>query len=143
MKHFLKRIGMLFGGFAIIIVSLLPILVTASFFLVAGCDFQIWADQYTNPEGQVMSEGLMIIIMALVTLVFFLICTYGILIVARSTQSSGEELGEMVLDAMKKHVEERQEQCPHDFVHQVGFTNMLQCDECEATFENKHFVSDD
>lgn len=142
MKHFLKRIGMLTGGFAIIIVSLFPLLVTTSFFFVAGCDFQIWADQYTNPEGQIMSEGLMIAIMALVTLVFLFIGMYGILVVMRSTEASGEELGEQVIATIKKDVEERQKQCPHDFVHQVGFTNMLKCDECGMTFENKHFVAE-
>lgn len=136
MKYFLKRIGKLFLGLAIMLIAFFPMMISASFFLIAERDFGKWVNQFTN------SEGLMTAMIVVVALVFLGIIVYGFYLTVTAAQTSCEELDKQILDAMKKHVEERQEQCPHDFVHQVGFTNMLKCDECGATFENKHFVSE-
>lgn len=141
MNIYVKKFGKLFLGLAILVVSIFPLIMGASFFMLE-CDFQEWTGKFTDPQGLPMSEGLMIAIIAVVTLVFLAIVIYGFYLVASAAQTSGEELGNQILDAMKRYVKERQEQCPHDFVHQVGFTNMLKCDECGLTFENKHFVSE-
>ena len=29
--------------------------------------------------------------------------------------------------------------CPHEHIHQVGFTNLIKCDQCDAMFVNPNF----
>jgi len=141
MKYYLRVFGKLFGGIAIIVVSLFPLLLGAAFFL-SGCDFQEWTAMFSDPEGIPMSEGLMIAIMAVVTLVFLVICMYGFWVMLSASLHNSKEYGEMILDAFVKYRQEEQAKCSHDTVHQVDFSNLLKCDECGATFENKHFVAE-
>jgi hypothetical protein len=141
MKYYLKVFGKLFGGVVIFVASFFPLLVGAAFFL-GGCDFKEWAAMFTDPDGLPMSEGIMIAILALVTLVFLLTCMYGFYLTVSASQTSGEYTAKQIIKAVNKVVEERQKECPHDFYHQVGFTNMLACNECGLTFENKHFISE-
>ena len=130
MKYFLKRLGKLFGGLALFFVSFFPLIVGAAFFL-GGCDFKEWTAMFTDPNGLPMSEGIMIAIMALVTLVFLI----------SASRHTSKEYGEMVLDVMKKHVEEHREQCTHENFHQIGLTGHIKCDDCGKVFNDMTFLN--
>jgi hypothetical protein len=140
-RYALKKFGKLFLGIAIIVVALFPTIMSASFF-AQECDFQTWAALFTDEGGLPMAEGLMIAIIAVVGVVFFAILMYGFYMTVSSAQMTGEYTAKQIIKAVNKVVEERQKECPHDFYHQVGFTNMLACNECGLTFENKHFISE-
>lgn len=131
LKYTLITLGRLFGGLAIMFISFIVLLMGAAFFLT-GCNFDAWTAMFTNPEGLTISNGVLIALMAVVTLVFLIICMKGFYLMLSSSRTDiGDE------DVVQVY----QSECQHDTVHQVGFTNLLKCDECGATFVNPHFIS--
>lgn len=138
MNIYVKQFGKLILGIAVVVISLFPLLM-GSYFFFLGCDYQAWGEVFLT-DGVPANEPLVTAIIGLVTAVFLGICVWGFMWMLSSTRYSDKDMLKYIEKAVKKDKAEREAQCTHDTFHQVGFTNLLSCDECGATFVNPHFI---
>ena len=129
MKQLIIGLTKIVGGFAILIIGMIPILLTMSFIMSIDSK-ESWLTMMSE-----LPETSFLIFIIIVTVMGLGVSVSGLMLMISSMKYSHVKDVQLLTPKYPDPNE-----CLHETVHQVGFTDKLACDECGALFENPHFI---